>query len=34
MDIIAAGPQEFAERIGSDARMWARIIKASDAKVD
>jgi len=34
MDIIAAGPQEFAERITSDARMWARIIKESGAKAD
>ena len=34
MDIIAAGPQEFAERITSDTRMWARIIKESGAKVD
>jgi len=34
MDIIAAGPQEFAERIASDTRMWARIIKESGAKVD
>ena len=34
MDIIAAGPQEFAERIASDTRMWARVIKESGAKVD
>ncbi len=34
MDIIAAGPQEFAERITSDSRMWARIIKESGAKAD
>ena len=34
MDIIAAGPQEFAERIASDTRMWARVIKESGAKID
>ncbi|MBI5909052.1 MAG: tripartite tricarboxylate transporter substrate binding protein [Betaproteobacteria bacterium] len=34
MDIIAAGPQEFAEKIASDTRMWARIVKESGAKVD
>jgi len=34
MDIIAAGPQEFAARISSDTLMWARIIKESGAKVD
>ena len=34
MDIVAAGPQEFAARIASDTRMWARIIKESGAKVD
>jgi len=34
MDIIAAGPQEFAARIASDTGMWARIIKESGAKVD
>ena len=34
LDIIAAGPQEFAARIGTDARMWAQIIKDSGAKVD
>ncbi|MBI5910244.1 MAG: tripartite tricarboxylate transporter substrate binding protein [Betaproteobacteria bacterium] len=34
MDVIAAGPQEFAERIVSDTRMWALIIKESGAKAD
>ena len=34
MDVIAAGPQEFAERIASDTRMWARVIKESGAKAD
>ena len=34
MDIIAAGPQEFAAKIASDTRMWARIIKESGAKAD
>ena len=34
MDVIAAGPQEFAERIASDTRMWALIIKESGAKAD
>ena len=32
MDVIAAGPQEFAQRIASDTRMWARVIKESGAK--
>ena len=34
MDVIAAGPQEFAERIASDTRMWALIIKESGAKAE
>ena len=34
LDIIVAGPQEFAVRIGSDTTRWARIIKASGAKPD
>ena len=34
LDIIAAGPEEFAARINSDSRMFAQIIKQAGVKVD